>query len=67
MPETYAELEARIISKIDAYEGNTIVEELINYKLPNTSNPTDFDVWNECAAQSVERNSAAIKEWGQMK
>jgi hypothetical protein len=67
MPETYAELEARLIGKIDAYEGNTVVDDLINYKLPNKSPPTDFDDWAECTSQSVKRNSIALKEWGQMK
>jgi truncated hemoglobin YjbI len=67
MPESYAELEARLIGKIDTYQGNAVVENLISYKLPNKSPPTDFDDWAECMSQSVERNFAAIKEWGQMK
>jgi hypothetical protein len=67
MPDVYDVLEKTLLADIAESEHNPVISALINQTLANTSEPTDFDVWAESTAQTVERSLEAIEAWSLMK
>jgi hypothetical protein len=64
MPDIYSVYEERLLKELGGYEDNAVVGDLTKYKLPNTSETTEFDDWGVCLEQSIRRNAAAVEEWG---
>lgn len=67
MADVYDELEKALLVEVEESENNPVINALISRSLKNTSESTDFDIWAESTARTVEHSLKAIDEWSLMK
>jgi len=53
------------LAELKRYQSNPELMAIVNKTLPNDSEPTDFDVWIDCLAESVEDHKTVIDKWAQ--
>jgi len=66
MANIYDELEKTLLAEVEESESNPVINALINQSLKNTSESTDFDIWAESTARTIESSLEAIEEWSLM-
>lgn len=53
----------RQLAELEQYQSSPEIMAIVNKTLPNASEPTNFDLWLECLAESVRDHKAVIEEW----
>jgi len=67
MQYDYDELYEQALKKLEASKQNFVVNDLINMTLPNSGEPTDFKIWEECVVESVKHHLSVMDRWSLMK
>ena len=61
--DEYDVLKEQLLSELDELGRHPHLDSLMNQKLPNSSEETDFAVWRECLIESVDLNRDAVEKW----
>jgi hypothetical protein len=61
--DEYDVLKEQLLSELDELGTYPHLDNLMNQKLSNSSEETDFAVWRECLIESVDLNRNAVEKW----
>jgi len=61
--DEYDVLREQLLSELDELGRYPHLDSLMNQKLSNSSEETDFAVWRECLIESVDLNRSAVEKW----
>ena len=64
--DVYERLEETLLREFDEADNNPVVNDVLNYTLPNSSEPTDYGLWEEGASYFLKDNHNMLQEWDRM-